>query len=240
MSLNTLKYDKINISAKCDQSATFNVDMLYNATYSDRIIKEKKIRFFNFYFNPKPSGDEKTYRDILNRILRKNNHMSEFRIKSLEVNFDYSTELEFIQLSKLAKVITTVLSRKHYKTININADIVAYDYKVDKIEDRYTSYKWFRKKSQNKFIEVKLYRKKEKVNRFEIIFHNVDYRHFKELSDSYISAGNKIQKVFEEIYHDIYEELEVDSALWKDDGIEEFMNNFRLTLDNVQTEKEVA
>ena len=129
--LNKLKYDKVNILARCNTEQTYQVDMLYNASTNDRPINGNMIRFVNFWFNPKPFGDEEIYSAIVNRIVEKNDYMRDFKIKSLEVNFDYSTELSFDRLHTLAKIMSDVLSSRGYKTININADIVQFDYKND-------------------------------------------------------------------------------------------------------------
>lgn len=233
--LNKLKYDKVNILAKCNTEQTYQVDMLYNATTTDRPIQGNLIRFVNFYFNPKPFGDEEVYSSILNRIVEKNSYMREFKIKSLEVNFDYATELEFDQLQLLAKIITDVLSSRGYKTLNINADIVRFNYKNDEFTNRFRSYKWFKYKAKNskhKQLEVKLYQKADGINRFEIIFHNNNSRLFKSLADSSISSGARIRNTFQQIYNDIVEVLEKDQELWNDEGIAEFMNAYCLALEN--------
>ena len=222
--LNKLKYDKVNVISKCATDQTFMVDMLYSASTTDRAINGSMIRFVNYWFNPKPFGDEEVYLNILNRITQKNNYMRDFKIKSLEVNFDYATELGFDQLHTLAKIISDVLADRGYKTLNVNADIVGFDYKNDEFTNRFRSYKWYRQKGRNKFLEVKLYRKAEGMNRFEIIFHNVDCRHFKTLDETLISSGIKITKTFQVIYNDIYNLLEQDQELWNDEGIAEFIN----------------
>lgn len=231
--LNKLKYDKVNILGKCNINQSFMVDMMYSASTTDRAINGTMIRFVNFWFNPSKSdyGSEEVYTSIVNRIVEKNSYMREFKIKSLEVNFDYATELKFDQLHTLAKIISDVLSSRGYKTVNINADIVRFDYRCDEFTNRYRSYKWYRQKGKNKFLEVKLYRKAEGVNRFEVIFHNVDCRHFKKLDESSISSGTRINKTFQAIYRDIFNLLEQDIQLWNDEGIAEFMNSFRMALD---------
>lgn len=237
--LNKLKYDKVNILAKCTTEQTFMADMQYNATITDRAIQGNMIRFIDFWFNPSKSdyGSEEVYSNILNRITEKNSYIKEFKVKSLEVNFDYKTELGFDSLQLLGKIITNTLAKRGYKTLNINADIAGFDYKYDEFTNRYRSYKWYRQKGKNKFLEVKLYRKAESINRFEIIFYNVDCRHFKILNESYISSGHKITKTFKQIYDDIYELLEQDQELWNDEGIAEFMNSFRLMLDELEIEQ---
>lgn len=235
--LNKLKYDKVNILAKCNTEQTYQPDMLYNAVHNDRAIQGNMIRFVNFFFNPKPYGDEETYLYIVNRITSKNEYMRELKIKSLEVNFDYSTELGFDRLELLGKIITSVLSKRGYKTLNINADIVGFDYEVDEFNNRFRSFKWFKQKGRNKFLEVKLYRKTDTINRFEIIFHNVDCRHFKTLDETLISSGNRINKIFSKIYDDIYRLLELDKDLWADEGIAEFMNSLRMALDETEVQR---
>lgn len=237
MILNKLKYDKVNILAKCSTEQTYQPDMLYNATHNDRVIQGNMIRFINFWFNPKPLGDEKTYSYILNRLTEKNNHVRELKIKSLEVNFDYSTELGFDRLELLGKIITDILAKKGYKTLNINADIVKFNYSVDEFNNRFRSYKWYKPKGRNKFLEVKLYSKTDNVNRFEIIFHNVDCRHFKTLDETLISSGNRINKIFSKIYDDIYTLLELNKDLWNDEGVAEFMNSFRMALDETGVQR---
>lgn len=237
MILNKLKYDKVNILAKCSTEQTYQPDMLYNATHNDRVIQGNMIRFINFWFNPKPLGDEKTYSYILNRLTEKNNHLRELKIKSLEVNFDYSTELGFDRLELLGKIITDILAKKGYKTLNINADIVEFNYSVDEFNNRFRSYKWYKPKGRNKFLEVKLYSKTDNVNRFEIIFHNVDCRHFKTLDETLISSGNRINKIFSKIYDDIYTLLELNKDLWNDEGIAEFINSFRMALDETEVQR---
>lgn len=237
MVLNKFKYDKINILGKCSTEETFQVDMLYNATTTDRAINGKMVRFVNFFFNPKPFGDEKKYINIMERIVEKNNYMSDFKIKSLEVNFDYSTESSFDRLEMLGKIIASVLSDRGYKTLNINADIVGFDYRCDEFQERFRSYKWYKPKGKNKFLEVKLYRKTDNVNRFEVIFHNVDCRHFKTLDETLISSGARINKTFNKLYDDIYTLLELDKDLWNDEGIAEFMNSFRMALDEAEIQR---
>lgn len=237
MILNKLKYDKVNILAKCSTEQTYQPDMLYNATHNDRVIQGNMVRFINFWFNPKPLGDEKTYSYILNRLTEKNNHVRELKIKSLEVNFDYSTEVGFDRLELLGKIITDILAKKGYKTLNINADIVEFNYSVDEFNNRFRSYKWYKPKGRNKFLEVKLYSKTDNVNRFEIIFHNVDCRHFKTLDETLISSGNRINKIFSKIYDDIYTLLELNKDLWNDEGIAEFMNSFRMALDETGVQR---
>ena len=136
--------------------------------------------------------------------------------------------------SDLAKIITDVLSDRGYKTLNINADIVGFNYRNDEFTNRYRSYKWFKYKSKNakhKQLEVKLYRKAEGINRFEIIFNNNNSRMFRELADSSISSGIRIRNTFQAIYNDIYNLLEQDQELWNDEGVAEFINAYRLTLD---------
>lgn len=235
--LNKLKYDKVNILGKCNINQTFQVDMMYNASTTDRAINGNMIRFVNFWFNPSKSdyGSEEVYTSIVNRIVEKNDYMREFKIKSLEVNFDYSTELDFDRLYTLAKIISDVLSKKGYKTLNINSDIVGFDYKSDEFTNKYRSYKWFKYKSKNakhKQLEVKLYQKAEGINRFEIIFNNNDSRMFKSLADSSISSGTRIKSTFKQIYNDIVEVLEEDKELWSDEGIAEFMNAYCIALEN--------
>lgn len=233
--LNKLKYDKVNILAKCTTEQTFMADMMYRATTIDRPIQGSIIRFVNFWFNPKPFGDEEVYSTIVNRIVEKNDYMRDFKIKSLEVNFDYSTKLEFHNLHLLAKIISDVLSSRGYKTVNINADIVGFDYKNDEFTNRHKSYKWYKYKSKNakhKQLEVKLYQKADGINRFEIIFHNNDSRMFKTLADSSISSGARIKNTFQQIYNDIVEVLEQDPELWNDEGIAEFMNAYCIALEN--------
>lgn len=232
--LNRLKYDKVNILAKCNMEQTYQMDMLYKASTTDRVINGTIVRFVNFWFNPKPFGDEEVYSSILNRILEKNSYMNKFKIKSLEVNFDYSTELTFERLQILAKVITEVLGKKGYKTLNINANIVGFNYKNDEFTNRYKSYKWFKYKSKNakhKQLEVKLYQKADGVNRFEIIFNNNDSRLFKTLDDGSIVSGTRIKSIFQQIYNDIYTLLEKDKKLWNDEAIFEFMNAYCLVLE---------
>lgn len=233
--LNRLKYDKVNILAKCNMEQTYQMDMLYKASTTDRVINGTIVRFVNFWFNPKPFGDEEVYSSILNRILEKNSYMNKFKIKSLEVNFDYSTELTFERLQILAKVITEVLGKKGYKTLNINANIVGFNYKNDEFTNRYKSYKWFKYKSKNakhKQLEVKLYQKADGVNRFEIIFNNNDSRLFKTLDDGSIVSGTRIKSIFQQIYNDIYTLLEKDKKLWNDEAIFEFMNAYCIALEN--------
>lgn len=233
---NKLKYDKINILGKCEINQNYAVDMLYNATQTDRVINGKMIRFVNFFFNPKPYGDEERYKDILGRILQKNNYMKDLKIKSIEVNFDYFTDLEFNELEMLGKILADVLSKKGYKRLNINADVKEFDYKENEFQEKFTSYKFFKYKSKNKFMEVKLYRKFDSVNRFEIIFYNVDNRIFKNFEESLLS-GEKIKKVFKDIYDSVYNVLENDKELWKDDGIIEFINAFCLALERENIEE---
>lgn len=237
MTLNKLKYDKVNILAKCSTEQTYQPDMLYNAVHSDRVIQGNMTRFVNFFFNPKPLGDEATYTYIVNRITSKHEYMKELKIKSLEVNFDYSTELGFDRLGLLGKIITDVLGKRGYKTLNINADIVGFNYSVDEFNNRFRSFKWYKPKGRNKFLEVKLYSKTDNVNRFEIIFHNVDCRHFKTLDETLISSGNRINKTFSKIYDDIYTLLELNKDLWNDEGVAEFMNSFRMALDEIEVQK---
>lgn len=237
MTLNKLKYDKVNILAKCSTEQTYQPDMLYNAVHSDRVIQGNMTRFVNFFFNPKPLGDEATYTYIVNRITSKHEYMKELKIKSLEVNFDYSTELGFDRLGLLGKIITDVLGKRGYKTLNINADIVGFNYSVDEFNNRFRSFKWYKSKGRNKFLEVKLYRKTDTVNRFEIIFHNVDCRHFKTLDETLISSGNRINKTFSKIYDDIYTLLELNKDIWNDEGVAEFMNSFRMALDEIGVQK---
>lgn len=232
---NKLKYDKINILGKCDINQNYAVDMLYNATQTDRAINGKMVRFVNFFFNPKPYGDEERYKDILGRVLQKNNYMKDLKIKSIEVNFDYFSDLDFSELEMLGKILTDVLSKKGYKRLNINADVKEFNYKENEFKEKFTSYKFFKYKSKNKFMEVKLYRKFDGVNRFEIIFYNVDNRIFKNFEESLLS-GNKIKKVFKDIYNSIYNVLENDKELWKDGGIVEFINAFCLALERENIE----
>ena len=241
--LNKLKYDKVNILAKCSTDQTYQPDMLYNATHNDRAINGNMIRFINFWFNPKPLGDEETYSYILNRLTEKNNYMRELKIKSLEVNFDYSTELGFDRLEMLGKIITDVLAKRGYKTLNINADIVGFDYSVDEFNNRFRSFKWYKyksKKAKHRQLEVKLYRKAEGINRFEIIFHNNDNRLFKTIEESSISSGARIKSTFKQVYDDIIEVLELDKDLWNNEGIADFMNAYCLVLGDIEETEEVA
>lgn len=242
MNLNKLKYDKVNILGKCSTDETFQVDMLYNASTKDRAMNGKIIRFVDFYFNPKPFGDEQIYLDILDRVMRKNNYM-ELKIKSLEVNFDYSTELAFNNLEVLAKILASVLSDRGYKTVNINADIAGFDYKKDEFKDKFRSYKFFKYKSKNakhKQLEVKLYRKVDGINRFEIIFHNNDMRLFKTVEDTSISSGTRIRSTFQEIYNDIIKVLDEDENLYNNEGIAEFINAYCLALEEAEEVEQVA
>lgn len=238
--MNKLKYDRVNILAKCKTEEMFQPDMLYNVTTTDRAIKGNMIKFVNFYFNPKPIGNEELYSSIVNRILDKNSYMRDFKVKSIEINFDYSTDLNFNQLNILGKIITDILSKKKFKTLNINANMVEFNYKIDEFQERHKSYKWFKYKSKNskhKKLEVKLYKKANNLNRFEIIFYNNDCRMFKTLDDSFISSGTRIKLTFQEIYDDIYQLLESDKELWNNEGVAEFMNAFKITLDNMEVEQ---
>ncbi|MGL6120713.1 MAG: hypothetical protein ACRC0V_09435 [Fusobacteriaceae bacterium] len=230
MQLNILKYDKINIIAKCNLEQRFEFDMLYNAITTDRVIGSKMIRFVNFYFNPKPLNDETSYINILERIVQKNYYMKEFRAKSIEINFDYTTDLHFSQMYLLAKVLTDILDKKKFKKININADIQSFDYQKDELTERIEGYKWFKKKGKNKLLEVKLYKKDDNINRFEIIFYNVNSRFFKSLDETKLSTSKRINKTFLDIYKSLYKTLEADLSLFNDEGISEFINSFAITL----------
>ncbi|MGL4947403.1 MAG: hypothetical protein ACRCZ0_07155 [Cetobacterium sp.] len=237
MQLNILKYDKINIIAKCNREQTFQADMLYNAITTDRVIGSEMVRFVNFYFNPKPDGDEGTYTKILNRIVSKNSYMREFRAKSIEINFDYSTDYSFEKMYLLAKILSDILDKKKFRKININADIQAFNYRKHELVERFEGYKWFKKKGKNKLLEVKLYKKADNVNRFEIIFHNVNSRLFKTLDETKLSTSNRINKTFTEIYKSLYELLEHDLSLFDDEGISEFINSFTLALNDTTSSK---
>lgn len=233
--MNILKYDKVNLIAKCDISQNFNIDMMYNATYFDRVNKNSTYltRYVNFYFNPKPFGDEETYSYLINKILEKNTHMKDFKIKSLEVNFDYETSLDFNQLDLLGKVLATVLSKQNFKKVNINAEINEFNYETDEFKNNITSYKFYKYKSKNarnKFLEIKLYKKNPTIIRFEIIFYNSDNRLFKNLNESYISSGKRIKKTFNSIYNNFLVILNENNNLWENQGISEFINAFCLTL----------
>ncbi|MGL5124360.1 MAG: hypothetical protein ACRC6U_00020 [Fusobacteriaceae bacterium] len=229
-----LKYDKCNLIAKCDVERDYVEDMLYNATTVIRcnVESKKKFKYVNFFFNPKPKQDEDTYIEIVNRILNKNSYMKDFKIKSLEVNFDYETTLEFNNLEKLGKLLSDILAAKGYKTLNINIDNTDFDYKVDEFKDKFKSYKWFKYKSRNKFLEIKLYGKSENINRFEIIFFNVDNRIFRDVNETCLSKSRKIYNKFTEVYECLIKKIDDDDELLLDDGVVEFLNALRMTLDN--------
>lgn len=227
------KYHRIVINAKNKTNEnTIGADMLYRAYLTEG----KKYNFVNFAFNPEPYPNEENYRKIIYRILNKNKFLSSWRVKSAEVNFDYYSKFSFDKLYNLSKILTEILSKEKYKVMNINADIKKFDSSESDYKDRYYSYKWYKYKGKNKLLEVKLYKKEENKIRFEIIFHNTENRHFKEIEDSFLSSGGKIYKTFNKIYSNLLMALEEKKEFLADEGIAEFIKVFKLNLEELKEE----